>query len=144
MTGYKKVFIDTAPFIYFIEGNKDNPLYYDKVKSFLNECYNNDVQFVTSVITIEEYFVYPYRVNEDKYIDLFEKLIQTLNFKVVDIDKTIAKNAAKIRAEYKAFKAMDALQIATAMLNECDLLLTNDKQLRQFKGIKCITVDDLE
>ena len=77
-------------------------------------------------------------MNEDKYIDLFEKLIQTLNFKVVDIDKTIAKSAAKIRAEYNAFKAMDALQIATAML------LTNDKQLRQFKGIKCITVNDLE
>lgn len=144
MTEYKKVFIDTAPFIYFIEGNRDNPLYYDKVRSFLNDCYNNGVQFVTSVITIEEYFVYPYRVNEDKYIDLFERLIQTLNFKVIDIDKSIAKSAAKIRAEYKAFKAMDALQIAIAMLNECDLLLTNDKQLRQFKGIKCITIDDLE
>ena len=143
MTGYKKVFIDTAPFIYFIEWNKDNPLYYNKVRSFLNDCYNNDIQFVTSVITIEEYFVYPYRVNETKYIDLFEKLIQTLNFKIVNIDKTIAKSAAKIRAEYKAFKAMDALQIATAMLNECDLLLTNDKQLRQFKRIKCITIDDL-
>ena len=112
-------------------------MYYDKVKNFLNDCYNNDVQFITSVITIEEYFVYPYRVNETKYIALFEKLIQTLNFKIVDIDKTIAKSAAKIRAEYKAFKAMDAL------LNECDLLLTNDKQLRQFKGIKCITIDDL-
>ena len=143
MTGYKKVFIDTAPFIYFIEGNENNPLYYDKVKNFLNDCYNNDVQFITSVITIEEYFVYPYRVNETKYIDLFEKLIQTLNFKIVDIDKTIAKSAVKIRAEYKAFKAMDVLQIATAMLNECDLLFTNDKQLRQFKGIKCITIDDL-
>lgn len=143
MTGYKKVFIDTAPFIYFIEVNENNPLYYDKVKNFLNDCYNNDVQFITSVITIEEYFVYPYRVNETKYIALFEKLIQTLNFKIVDIDKTIAKSAVKIRAEYKAFKAMDVLQIATAMLNECDLLLTNDKQLRQFKGIKCITIDDL-
>lgn len=143
MTGYKKVFIDTAPFIYFIEGNENNPLYYDKVKNFLNDCHNNDVQFITSVITIEEYFVYPYRVNETKYIALFEKLIQTLNFKIVDIDKTIAKSAVKIRAEYKAFKAMDVLQIATAMLNECDLLLTNDKQLRQFKGIKCITIDDL-
>lgn len=33
MTGYKKVFIDTAPFIYFIEGNKDNPLYYNKPES---------------------------------------------------------------------------------------------------------------
>ena len=61
----------------------------------MNDCYNNDAQFVTSVITIEEYFVYPYRVNEDKYIDLFEKLIQTLNFKVVDIDKTIAKMLLK-------------------------------------------------
>ena len=118
-------------------------MYYDKVKNFLNDCHNNDVQFITSVITIEEYFVYPYRVNETKYIALFEKLIQTLNFKIVDIDKTIAKSAVKIRAEYKAFKAMDVLQIATAMLNECDLLLTNDKQLRQFKGIKCITIDDL-
>lgn len=143
MTEYKKVFIDTAPFIYFIEGNKDNPLYFDKVKRFLNDCYNNDIQFITSVITIEEYFVYPYRINAPKYIDLFERLIETLNFKVVNIDETIAKNAAKIRSDYKAFKAMDALQIATAVLNECDLLLTNDKQLRQYKNIKCITIDDL-
>lgn len=143
MTGYKKVFIDTAPFIYFIEGNKDNPLYSDKVKSFLNHCYNNDIQFVTSVITIEEYFVYPYRINAPKYIELFERLIYALNFKVIDIDVAIAKNAAKIRSEYKAFKAMDSLQIATAVLNGCDLLLTNDKQLRQFKEIKCITIDDL-
>lgn len=143
MTGYKKVFVDTAPFIYFIEGSQDNPLYHDKVKNFLNDCYNNNIQFVTSVVTIEEYFAYPYRIDAPKYIDLFEKLIQTLNFKVVEIDKTIAKNAAKIRAEYKAFKSMDALQIATAVLNECDLLLTNDKQLKQFKEIKCITIDDL-
>lgn len=143
MTEYKKVFIDTAPFIYFIEGNKDNPLYFDKVKRFLNDCYNNDIQFITSVITIEEYFVYPYRINAPKYIDLFERLIETLNFKVVNIDETIAENAAKIRSEYKAFKAMDALQIAAAVLYECDLLLTNDKQLRQYKNIKCITIDDL-
>ena len=144
MTGYKKVFIDTAPFIYFIEGNENNPLYYDKVKNFLNDCYNNDVQFITSVITIEEYFVYPYRVNETKYIALFEKLIQTLNFKIVDIDKTIAKSAAKIRAEYKGFKAMDALQLATACLFGCDLFLTNDKQLKQFKEIRCLTVEEVE
>lgn len=32
MTDYKKAFIDTAPFIYFIEKNENNSQYYDKVK----------------------------------------------------------------------------------------------------------------
>lgn len=35
MTDFKKAFIDTAPFIYFIEKDDSNPLYYEKVKSFL-------------------------------------------------------------------------------------------------------------
>ena len=35
MTDYKKVFVDTAPFIYFIEKDDNNPQYYGKVKNFL-------------------------------------------------------------------------------------------------------------
>ena len=46
--------------------------------------------------------------------------------------------------EYKFFKTMDALQLATACLSGCDLFLTNDKQLKQFKELKCITVEDLD
>ena len=29
MTDYKKVFVDTAPFIYFIEKDSNNPQYYE-------------------------------------------------------------------------------------------------------------------
>ncbi len=39
---------------------------------------------------------------------------------------------------------MDALQLATACLTGCDLFLTNDKQLKQFKEMKCVMVDELE
>ncbi len=39
---------------------------------------------------------------------------------------------------------MDALQLAAACLSKCDLFLTNDKQLKQFKDINCVTVDELE
>lgn len=39
---------------------------------------------------------------------------------------------------------MDALQLAVACWKGCDLFLTNDKQLRQLKEVKCITVDELE
>lgn len=39
---------------------------------------------------------------------------------------------------------MDALQLAAASLAGCDLFLTNDKQLKQFGEIKCITVGELK
>lgn len=66
-----------------------------------------------------------------------------MEINIKSIDREIAEKAAKIRAEYKFFKTMDALQLATACLSGCDLVLTNDKQLKQFKEIKCLTVEEL-
>ena len=60
------------------------------------------------------------------------------------IDISIAKKAAQIRARFKDFKAMDCLQLATACLQQCDLFLTNDKQLRQFDELKCMVIDDFK
>lgn len=143
MTDYKKVFVNTAPFIYFIEKDSNNPQYYEKVKGFFSAGYDADKRFVTSVITMEEYFVFPYRTKTYSFIDMFHRLIETTDMEIIEVDQEIAKKAAQIRAEYKGFKAMDAIQLAIACLTKCDLFLTNDKQLRQFKEIKCITVDEL-
>jgi len=144
MTDFKKAFVDTAPFIYFIEKDSNNPQYYEKVKNFFKNGYDNDKKFVTSVITMEEYFVFPYRNKEYSYIDMFNRLVETTTMEVREINQEIAQKAAQIRAEYKGFKAMDALQLAVACRSDCDLFLTNDKQLRQFKDVKCITVEELE
>ena len=144
MTDYKRVFVDTAPFIYFIEKDNNNPQYYEKVKEFFKYGYDNDKKFVSSVITMEEYFVFPYRNKEYSFINMFNRLVTTTDMEIVEINQEIAKKAAQIRAEYKGFKAMDALQLSTACLTGCDLFLTNDKQLRRFAEIKCITIDDLE
>lgn len=144
MIGFKKVFVDTAPFIYFIEKDSNNPQYYEKVKAFFKYGYDNDKRFVSSVITMEEYFVFPYRNKAYLLIDMFNRLVATTDMEIVEINQEIAKKAAQIRAEYKGFKAMDALQLATACLSGCDLFLTNDKQLKQFREIKCITVEELD
>lgn len=144
MTDYKKAFIDTAPFIYFIEKDCNHPQYYDKVKNFFSNGYEEDKKFVTSVITVEEYFVFPYRKQMYSFIDMFQRLVEITDMEIIEVSQEIAKKAAQIRAEYKGFKAMDAIQLAVACLTKCDLFLTNDKQLRQFKEIKCITVDELE
>lgn len=140
MTGYKKVFVDTAPFIYYLERN---PFYCNKMINFWAECYQEKIELVTSAVTVEEYCVYPYRKDELELVMKFDSFIEDMDIGVSAIDENIAKKAAKIRAQYKDFKAMDALQLASACRQGCDLFLTNDKQLRQFEEIKCITVDEL-
>ena len=139
VTGFKKVFIDTAPIIYYLQSSE---LYYANMKAFWNEY--NECDYVTSAITITEYLTYPYRREDMKLVNSFYAFINDMDILVKSIDERIAEKAAKIRAEYKSFKTMDALQLATACIMGCDLFLTNDKQLRQFKEIKCITVDELE
>lgn len=138
MTDFKKVFLDTSPVVYYLEHNK---LYYLNMKKFWREYEEWD--YVTSTITVTEYLTYPYQQNNLQLINAFYAFVDGMDIEIKSIDKAIADKAAKIRAEYKYFKTMDALQLSAACLTECDLFLTNDKQLKQFKEIKCITVEEL-
>ncbi len=61
---------------------------------------------------------------------------------MLPITVKIADKAAEIRAKYEHFKTMDALQLAAAVTASCDVFLTNDKQLRQFDGVRCVTVEE--
>lgn len=140
MTEFKRVFVDTAPIIYYLE---NSALYMDSIKKFFTKCIEENIQIVTSAITIEEYLVFPYSSGKMDFADNFKKFIEYMNIEVVDIDSKIAEQGAKIRGQYKNFKAMDALQIATAIVSGCDMFFTNDKQLRQEKELPCMTMDDL-
>lgn len=137
MTDIKKIFLDTSPIIYYLQCSEP---YYSYMKKFWKDYV--DCNYVTSVVTVTEYLTYPYQQNDMKMVNSFYSFIEDMEIEVENIDKRIAEKAAKIRAEYKFFKSMDALQLATACINKCDLFLTNDKQLRQFKEIKCITIDE--
>ena len=140
MTDFKKVFIDTALFIYFLENSSR---YMESIGKFFTKCTKENIQIVTSTLTIEEYLVLPYSNGKVEYVDNFKRFIEYMNIEVVDIDSNIAEQGAKIRGQYKNFKAMDALQIATAIVKECDMFFTNDKQLRQEKELPCMTMEDI-
>ncbi len=137
MTDIKKIFLDTSPIIYYLQCSEP---YYSNIKKFWKNYIR--CNYVTSAITITEYLTYPYQQNDMKIVNNFYSFLEDMEIEVENIDKRIAEKAAKIRAEYKFFKTMDSLQLATACISKCDLFFTNDKQLRQFKEIKCITIDE--
>lgn len=140
MTDFKRVFIDTAPIIYFLENSS---LYMESMEKFFTRCVKENIQIVTSTLTVEEYLVLPYSNEKMEYVDNFKRFIKYMNVEVMDIDSTIAEEGAKIRGRYKNFKAMDALQIATAVVKKCDMFFTNDKQLQQEKELPCMTMEDI-
>lgn len=140
MTEFESAFIDTSPFIYYIE---KSDLYFDKVKEWFSACYEQEKKLVTSPITVEEYSVYHLKNRKFEYIYAFRAFLEDMEFVFNNVDFDTAFLAAQLRAKYQAIKAMDALQLAAAIQSHCDVFLTNDKQLRQVQEIKVLLVDEL-
>lgn len=138
MTGYKKVYLDTSPIIYTIEKNAD---FSEQVSSFISD--NTEASFYTSTITVEEYSVYPIKEDRTDLLRGFDSFVDALRIEIRVIDKEIAVKAASIRASYNHFKAMDSLQLATALVCGCDAFLTNDQQLKQFAELNVVLVSEV-
>ncbi len=133
MTDYKKIFLDTTPIIYFLDADIN---YAEKVEQIFEELIEKKCSMVTSTVTCTEYLTYPYRTGNTEKINVFFEFLSDCNVQIQPIDISIAKKAAQIRAKYKDFKTMDCL------LQQCDLFLTNDKQLCRFDELKCMVIDD--
>jgi len=139
MNDFRRIFFDTSLLIYFLDANS---IFKPQMDKIFYELLNNSSQFITSTVTVEEFLVFPYRNEDNAAVKSFWTFINEGNINVLEIDVNIAVEAAKIRAEYRHIKTADALQIAAAICGGCDLFLTNDRQLKQFDKIKCMTVED--
>ena len=141
MTEYKRIFLDTAPIIYFLD--ESSPLR-AKTEQVLSEMIGTHAELVTSVISCMEYLVHPYRRQDSRAICALWQFVDGCGIQVLDVTKATAEKAAKIRAVFPSFKAMDALQLAVARMSGCDVFLTNDKQLRRFDEISFCLIEERE
>ena len=141
MNNFQRVFLDTAPVIYYVQHNE---CYFAKVKEILTSLSESGIKFVTSDITTAEACVYPYRLNKQEWLDDFDRFIERFFVEFIHTSEDIARKSAMIRAKYTSFKAMDSIQLATAVVGKCDLFLTNDKRLCQFDEIECRTINDFD
>lgn len=135
----KRVFIDTAPLIYFIE---DKNLYRKILTEFMAHVEAGDVILVSSTLTLMEVLVQPLRMNRHDIVKGYEEIMtRSQSLQLVEFDIFGARKAAEIRAKYN-FKTPDAIQIAIALLSKADIFLTNDKKL-VISEIQSITLDEL-
>ena len=134
----RKIFLDTAPLIYYIEGNN---VYVQK----LNELFSvqNHCRFITSVITLSEVLVMPLREGNTRLAKQYESILtQAENIDIYEINIHIAKESARLRAKY-TLKTPDAIQLATAQYCSVDYFLTHDLRLKSVSGLNILTLSDL-
>jgi len=133
----KTVFIDTSPFIYFIEGHS-------KYKIDLQKIFKaNDqgrIKIKTSVITLLEVLVLPLKLNRLDLANEYEKILtESPHLDILQVDIETVKIAARIRATFQ-LKTPDAIQIATAIQSKANIFLTNDKDLMRVTELEVITL----
>ncbi len=139
IANHRRIMIDTAPLIYFIE---DSAPYGKIAGTIISSAIQYNCSIITSVITLVEVLTQPFRMKQfdiaEKYRDV---LINSKNIAVLPVDFLIAEKAAELRAKYQ-IKTPDALQIATCIENNATLFITNDMHIKRVKEIEVVVLHD--
>lgn len=135
----QRLFLDTAPVIYFVE---DNPAYRTRVQLVFDLLDGGNLIVVTSPVTLAECLVYPYRLRKWEVVAKFRELIVSgANVTFVLTNPPIAEKASQLRTDYN-LTLPDALQAATALAAGCDAILTNDPILKRVADLNVLVLDD--
>lgn len=125
----KYIALDSNIFIYNLEQNSKFIQFTD---SIFKGLISNDLNGVTSIITLTEILSYPQ--TEAQAGKITDDFLNTPNLTVLEIDKKIAIEAARIRRSYR-YPIPDAVQIATAVEAKAQTFITNDRRLKTFKEL---------
>ncbi|MEQ8969113.1 MAG: type II toxin-antitoxin system VapC family toxin [Coleofasciculus sp. C1-SOL-03] len=139
LQGVTRLFLDTAPVIYYIERN---PQYFALVSVVFDYIVNSGAMGVASPITLAECLVLPSRLGQTQLQqDFIELLTGTDNIEFVEIDQPIALQAAQIRARYN-LQLPDAFQVAVSLAVGCEAFLTNDVIFRRVRELQVLVLND--
>lgn len=135
----KVVGLDTSIFIYFLEVNER---YGPLAQVTINGIEKGKWQGVTSTITLMEITVRPWQLGLESAAREYEAiLVHFPNLSVVDVDRTVARAAAQLRAKYNVTPP-DALQVAASLSFGARAFLTNDRRLSRLQELIDILVLD--
>jgi len=138
---YRRVYLDSSPFIYFIQ---ENPSYISFVENLFKEITDGHLLGISSYLSLLEVLVQPIEQEAFQIAVQYERfMLDNEYLKLYPLDKNIARRAAGLRARYKSLKTPDAVQIATAIENNAEIFITNDKALKQVIEIKVLLLDEL-
>lgn len=141
LDGVRRLAIDTAPLIYFVEGH---PELGPEVRSVIARAEGGDLLLVSSVLTLTEVLTLPFDQGATEIAQTYKTLLlQTPYLRLEPVGPQVAERAARLRARH-GLKTPDAIQIAVAREAGCEASLTNDRDLRRVETPTVLVLSDYQ
>jgi len=137
--GVQRLFLDTAPVIYHVEGVAT---YQPVTDVIFQEISRGTVEAITSSVTLAECLVHPYKRGDMVLAQRFRNVITAgVHTRYVGVD-VAAEKAAELRARYN-LSLTDAFQVAAALSVNCEAFLTNDNGIKRVTELHVLVLDEL-
>ena len=138
--GHRRLGIDTNILIYLVQ---NHPRYGEHCATLFERIERGHIEAVTSVVSMLEVLVQPYRLKKNHLVAKFYALLTTYpGLTWLPVSLEVADRAAELRARYHV-STPDAIQIATALNWQATGFVGNDKALKRVKEIECLILADL-
>lgn len=125
---YQNIMVDSNAIIYFLDGT---PALFELMQVFFELLEQGRFKATLSVITEAELLVKPYHEHNTAATEAVNFFLEEFpNIKISPVSRAISRRAAEIRAE-SGIRLPDAIILATAINNKCDLVIGNDLKLMQ-------------
>ncbi|MEA3336981.1 MAG: type II toxin-antitoxin system VapC family toxin [Chloroflexota bacterium] len=140
LDGHQVLGLDTSVFIYHFEGHLRHQLL---TSALLTAVQRGECQAVASVLAIMEVTVRPWQLDQPAVACEYEMLLVNFpHLTVIDVNRDIARRAAKLRATYR-LRPADALHLASALQHGATAFVTNDRGFRRVhRDITVLVLDD--
>lgn len=136
----EKVFLDTAPLIYFFE---ENPRFIEQVSNLFDSITASGQKAVTSMVTYIEVLTLPERQGNLRLACKYrEFLTNSEQVGIYPLTVPVADETVKLRAQH-GLRTPDAIQLAVARLCGADYVVTNDHSWKRIPGFNVALVEEL-
>jgi len=134
------VYVDTQTMIYTVE---KHPVYASLCRPLWEATVRKQIRVVSSELTLMETLVLPIR-NQNILLEMaFEQFLLASDTTLLPITKDVLREAARLRATISGLKTPDAIHAATALINQCNLFITNDRGSMRVPGLNPAILDDV-
>jgi predicted nucleic acid-binding protein len=134
------IFLDTAPLIYFIEGNTE---FQQILSNIFNWVDKGELTFISSTITLLEVLVKPLKENLPDIVEKYTNILtSSKGIDIFDLTISVAKEASKLRSKYN-LRTPDAIQLVTAITYDANIFFTNDSKLKIVTEIEVAVLSEL-
>jgi predicted nucleic acid-binding protein len=140
LAGLNRLYVDANIFIYFVEGDGAER---ETVTALFVEAAEWDVQLVTGEISIAECLRGALKHGDEAAASAYRHLLSNSDItELVTADPVLYEYAALAGYTF-SLKLIDAIHVASAVIGDCDGLLTNDKGIRGPEILKIIQLSNL-